>query len=1119
MHSKTVARPQPREEASQALDLQLLIDSAPGLIHTSLPDGYLDFFNQTWLKYVGRSLEDLQGWKWTKCIHPDDVEGILQKWRESLATGESFLHEARVRRADGEYRWMLHHKVALRDEHTNIIKWYGSSIDIEDRKCSEEQLRRSAQELQRSEFYLSEGQRLGHTGSWAFNTSGSFEHWSRELFQIYGLDPQKGAPTLEQYLATIHPQDREFMAETIRRMHEQSSGCDVKKRIIRPDGAVRYIRCVGIPVLDDGVLKGFLGTAMDVTEQEELTQELQRREAYLAEAQGLSHTGSFGWKPESGEIVWSDETYRIFEYDRAVKPTIDSVLQRVHPEYRADFLKVIDGASAGAIQFEHTYRLLLPDGRVKHVHALAHVLQEACDNREFVGAGIDVTSIKRAEQELRLREAELRQVLAELRQLVDLIPQYIVVLDAGGSAIFANRQTLEYTGLSLDQVRTDDFRKRVFHPEDVERLREERKKSLAGAIPFENEQRVLGGDGKYRWFLIRYSPLLDESGKAMRWYCAATQIAERKEAEEKLRHVIDAIPTLAWSSLPDGSNEFLNKNWHEYTGLSREESHGWGWQAAFHPKDLPALMEKWKGMLVSGEPGEIEARLRRHDGAYRWFLIRAEPFRDEGGNIIRWYGTSTDIDDRKRAENKLRQRERELRQLIDLLPQCVVVLDKQGSLLQANNTMLDYLGYTLEDLKGRGTEDRFRKECHPDDVEKVHSERSAGLSRGVPFESERRLLGKDGRYRWFLFRYKPVVDEDGHIVRWVATATDIEERKHAEEKWRNENVALREEVSKASMFEEIVGASPALQKVVSRISKVAPTVSTVLITGETGTGKELVARAIHRRSQRRSRPFVGVNCAAVPRDLIASELFGHEKGAFTGALQRRLGRFELAEGGTIFLDEIGELAAETQIALLRVLQEHDFERVGGNQAIRTDVRVIAATNRDLQAAISAGAFRTDLFYRLNVFPIEVPPLRARKEDIATLVEYFIDRFARLAGKKIKSIDKRTLELAQVYSWPGNIRELQNVIERSVVLCETEIFSVDESWLSRASPTPQTASLTLSKKPLDQEEEVIKAALAETRGRVSGPAGAAAKLGIPSTTLESKIKSLKINKHHFKASFS
>ena len=311
----------------------------------------------------------------------------------------------------------------------------------------------------------------------------------------------------------------------------------------------------------------------------------------------------------------------------------------------------------------------------------------------------------------------------------------------------------------------------------------------------------------------------------------------------------------------------------------------------------------------------------------------------------------------------------------------------------------------------------------------------------------------DGSYRWFLARFNPLRDEHGQITRWYAAATDIDERKQAEERLRNENIALREEISKASMFEEIVGSSPALRTMLSRIAKVAPTASTVLITGETGTGKELVARAIHRRSQRCSRPFVSVNCAAIPRDLIASELFGHEKGAFTGALQRRLGKFEVAEGGTIFLDEIGELPAETQIALLRVLQEREFERVGGNQPIRTDVRVIAATNRDLQSAIDAGTFRSDLFYRLNVFPVEVPPLRARREDIPMLVEYFIDRFARQAGKKIRCVDKKTLALVEAYPWPGNIRELQNVIERSVVLCDTEIFSVDESWLSRTSSSP------------------------------------------------------------------
>jgi len=324
-------------------------------------------------------------------------------------------------------------------------------------------------------------------------------------------------------------------------------------------------------------------------------------------------------------------------------------------------------------------------------------------------------------------------------------------------------------------------------------------------------------------------------------------------------------------------------------------------------------------------------------------------------------------------------------------------------------------------------------------------------------------------------------------------------------------------VDLASMFEEIVGTSPSLRAVLSRVSKVAPTDSTVLITGETGTGKELIARAVHRRSDRSSRPFVSVNCAAIPRDLLASELFGHEKGAFTGAIQRRIGRFELAEGGTLFLDEIGELPAETQIALLRVLQEREFERVGGIGSIRTNVRVIAATNRDLQAAIAAGTFRSDLFYRLNVFPIEVPPLRERREDIPVLVGYFIDRFARKAGKSIRSVDKMTMESLQSYPWPGNIRELQNIIERSVIVCDTENFSVDESWLSRPPLASEpNGRPELSRKLANKEIEMIEAALRESGGRVSGPSGAAVRLGIPGSTLDSKIRSLRIDKNRFKS---
>ena len=344
----------------------------------------------------------------------------------------------------------------------------------------------------------------------------------------------------------------------------------------------------------------------------------------------------------------------------------------------------------------------------------------------------------------------------------------------------------------------------------------------------------------------------------------------------------------------------------------------------------------------------------------------------------------------------------------------------------------------------------------------------------------------------------------------------FEEIKRLKDRLHDENVALREEIDKASMFEEIVGTSPPLRTVLSRVSKVAPSDSSVLITGETGTGKELVARAIHRRSGRSSRAFVSVNCGAIPRDLIASELFGHEKGAFTGATQRRLGRFELAEGGTIFLDEIGELPAETQIALLRVLQEHEFERLGSGGSIRSNVRVIAATNRDLEAAVAAGSFRSDLFYRLNVFPIEVPSLRQRREDIPLLVEYFIDRYARKARKSFQTVHKQSLELLQSYSWPGNIRELQNVIERSVIVCETGTFAVDESWLSRRPvATEQRSQPDALKRPPAQEKAMIEAALRESGGRVYGPSGAAARLGIARSTLESKIKLLKINKNRFR----
>ena len=566
---------------------------------------------------------------------------------------------------------------------------------------------------------------------------------------------------------------------------------------------------------------------------------------------------------------------------------------------------------------------------------------------------------------------------------------------------------------------------------------------------------------------------------------------------DEARRMLDYLPVLSWRGLPDGSKDFFNRRWHEFTGLSPEQAHGSGWHVTIHPDDVPAVAKKWQEVVTSGNGGEIEARLRRFDGSYRWFLCRAEPVRDEQGNIVAWYGTDTEIEDRKRAEE-------EAKRIVDAIPQTIFVLDAEGTALTANRASLEYHGLTVEQIANK---DARKLIFHPEDVERLNDERREALARDVPFSLEWRARRHDGQYRWYFIQYNPLRDERGRVLRWYCTGTDIDERKRAEQRVRNENQALRDEIDRSSMFEEIVGSSAPLQRVLDQVARVAAADTTVLILGETGTGKELVARAIHKRSKRASRAFIRVNCAAIPPSLVASELFGHEKGAFTGAVQRRIGRFEAAEGGTIFLDEVGELPPETQVSLLRVLQEREFERIGSNRAIPVDVRVLAATNRDLGSAVAQGKFREDLYYRLNVFPIVVPALRERADDIRLLVEYLVQRYAQAAGKKIRQIDGRTLELLSAYNWPGNVRELQNVIERSVILNDGDVFSIDEAWLKRNVDANDAAL---------GEREKIEAALAATKGRVSGPYGAATMLGIPRQTLESRIRALRINKHQFKS---
>src|SRR6266478_768249 len=592
------------ESTANETALHRAVDTTPAFIHTARPDGYLDYFNRGWLDFLGKSLEEVCGWKWTECVHPEDVATLVQEWHAALASGEPLEVESRVRRADGTYRAFLHRKVPLRDEHGNIAKWFGSSVDIEDRKCAEQRMAEKASELERSEFYLREGERLAHMGSWSLRPDGIFDYWSPETFVIFGFDPSEGIPTLPKWLTVLHPDDRDLVAKTLERIFREGVRIDVTYRVDHPKQGKRIMHSTGEPVVEDGKITRLIGNTLDITEQANAAQELQRSEFYLREGERLAHMGSWSLRPDGTFDYWSPETFVLFGFDPLEDiPTLPKWLTVLHPDDRDLVAKTLERIFRENVRIDVTYR--------------------------------------------------------------------------------------------------------VDHPKQGKRI-----------------------------------------------------------------------------------------------------------------------------MHSTGEP-----------------VV-------EDGKVTRLIGNTLDITEQENAIRELKKAFGEIRALKDEL-------------------------------------------------------------------------------------YK-------------------------------ENIVLRHEIGSTSMFEEVLGTSSALQNVLGLAAKVAPTDSTVLIAGETGTGKELIARAIHKRSKRSERSFVGVNCAAIPSSLIMSELFGHEKGAFTGAVQRRLGRFELAEGGTLFLDEVGDLPLETQIALLRVLQEREFERVGGTEMLRCDVRMIAATNRDLHSAIAAGSFRSDLFYRLNVFPIELP---------------------------------------------------------------------------------------------------------------------------------------------------
>jgi len=721
----------------------------------------------------------------------------------------------------------------------------------------------------------------------------------------------------------------------------------------------------------------------------------------------------------------------------------------------------------------------------------------------------------------------------QLRDFIDSFPMPAWSAATDGTAESFNQRWLDYTGLSAEEARGWGW-KAAIHPDDLAHLLDAFQRARESGQPFEFEGRLRRFDGEFRRFLTRGDPVRDEMGSVLRWYGTNTDLEDRARAEdalrlsaEGLRLIVDTIPGLVAIMSARGELELGNHRLLEYFGRTLDELKHWDTSDAVHPDDLPEAVAAWTRSVETGTPYAFEHRLRRADGAYRWFQSRGHPLRDMEGRVIRWYILLTDVDDRKQVEEALRKSEERWRSVFDNSAIGVALTDQGGRFLATNSAFQKMLGYSEEEIRAL-TFPELTHENHREANWKLVAELFEG--KRSQFQIEKQYRRRDGKLIWVRNNVSLVPGTKSMPRFIMALSEDITERKQTEERLqrtqaeverlrdqlRDENQVLREQIDQVFMFEDIVGSSPVLQAVLASITKVAPTDSTVLISGETGTGKELIARAVHKRSRRAGQAFISVNCAAIPASLIASELFGHEKGAFTGAVAQRRGRFELAHSGTIFLDEIGEVPTETQVALLRVLQERQFERVGGSRGIPTDVRVIAATNRDLAAAVAAGTFRSDLYYRLNVFPIQVPPLRARREDIPLLVEYFVRKCAEQMGKRIRGIERRTLELCQRYDWPGNIRELQNIIERAVILCSGDTLAIDETWIPTQSLLEPRTSRALVQAVQDREKEMIEAALSESKGRVAGAMGAAARLGIPASTLESKIKQFKIEKRRFAA---
>ncbi|MDX1514002.1 MAG: sigma 54-interacting transcriptional regulator [Gammaproteobacteria bacterium] len=788
-----------------------------------------------------------------------------------------------------------------------------------------------------------------------------------------------------------------------------------------------------------------------------------------------------------------------------------------------------------AKRFEpHHFERVRPDGTVVEIRG------KPLTEGGFVTTYTDITERKRMEEVIRASEKRYARILEALVEGI-----YEWRIESGG--LYVSPRLKQIMEFERGEPTAEDWNERV-HPEDFERYRMALIDYFKGGTHhLECKYRLRVKDGRYRWVLDRGMAVRDGEGRAVELVGAISDITTQvvsetalKESERKLATLMSNLPGVAYRCLndQDWTMEFISEGCLDLTGRPASDFIGnrrLAWSSLIHPDDRQWVWEKTQAAVKARRPYQYELRFVTASGKTKWVWEQGRGVYAENGELIALEGFITDITHQKKVEQALKASEERYALASRAINEGIYDWNVETNEIYYSTRVKAVLGFEAEELR---TVADWHARIHPDDLpafkDAIRSHLKGETER---FELDCRYRAKDGSWRWARQHGLGLRDERGRVYRMVGSTGDITELREREsalrqahEELARQNERLRAEIeahrqsrdtidylvgemSARHRFDEIVGRSAAIKMLLDNVERVAGTDSTVLVLGETGTGKELVARAIHQRSQRADRPLITVNCASLPRDLVESELFGHEKGAFTGATRQRRGRFELADGGTIFLDEVGELPLETQAKLLRVLQEQQFERVGGSETLRCDVRVITATNRNLAEAVESGQFRTDLYYRLNVFPVTVPPLRARRDDIPLLARHFLEKAARRLGRRIDELSEAFVEAARHYDWPGNVRELENVIERAVILSPGPMLEVTQplgpsaTGAAGVSVATEEPAMTLEA----VERRHILRVLEKTGWVVEGPRGAAGILGLNPSTLRGRLRKLGIRK--------